>query len=75
MKMAEILRKLHRAGEEGMPFDALFDLPCPRYDIVLAFLALLELLRLNRATAKQKELCGTIWVTAVFEESSAEAAL
>ncbi len=54
LKMAEILRHLQRAGEEGLSFEALFDLPCPRYDIVLAFLSLLELLRQGRILAFQE---------------------
>lgn len=74
MKMAELARKIFQSGEEGLPFDAFFDLPCPRYDIVLAFLALLELLRMNRVIAKQKNLLGTIWLFPVLEEAITEIA-
>lgn len=73
MKMAELLRRIHQAGAEGIPFDGLFELPCPRYDIVLAFLALLEILRMDRATAKQKGLCETIWLYPVLETTPSEA--
>ncbi len=55
MKMAEIIRRLHTAGKQGIQFETLFDLPCPRHDIVIAFLAILELLNLGRLTASQDE--------------------
>src|SRR5581483_325199 len=45
MKMVEIARKIAAAHPNGLAFEALFELPCPRYGIVLAFLALLELVR------------------------------
>lgn len=72
MKMAEIVRKLTTAGPEGMEFEALFFLPCPRYDIVLTFLALLELLRLQRVRAEQVKMLEPILVTLVpaLQESS-----
>lgn len=59
MKMAEILRKL-RAQAEGLSFDALFERPLNRYDMVLTFLALLELLRQGKARAEQTEPLGEI---------------
>jgi segregation and condensation protein A len=69
MKMAEVLRKVRahfeqavspRANAEGLGFEALFELPCYRYDIVLTFLALLELLRLGRVRAEQRRPLGEI---------------
>lgn len=69
LKMAELARRILEAGSDGMGFAALFVLPCPRYDIVLAFLALLELLRLGRARVEQPEPHGPIWVYAVTEEA------
>jgi segregation and condensation protein A len=66
-KMAEIVRKLTAAGPEGMEFEALFVLPCPRYDIVLTFLALLELLRMQRVRAEQTKLLEPIQVTLIPE--------
>jgi chromatin segregation and condensation protein Rec8/ScpA/Scc1 (kleisin family) len=54
--MAEIVRKLHAAGEAGLDFESLFSLPCPRYDIVITFLALLELLRMGRVRVEQAGL-------------------
>ncbi len=53
MKMAEILRKVNASGGAGIAFENLFTLPCPRYDIVLTFLAMLELLRMLRVSASQ----------------------
>jgi len=53
MKMAELVRKV-RPHPEGLGFTRLFELPCYRYEIVLTFLALLELLRLGRVSATQK---------------------
>jgi segregation and condensation protein A len=67
MKMAEIVRKLTSAGPEGMGFEALFVLPCPRYDIVLTFLALLELLRMQRVAADQVKPLEPIKITLLPE--------
>jgi len=60
MKMAEVLRKVNNAGKSGLPFESLFTLPCSRYDIVLTFLAMLELLRILRLRAAQKGLYSGI---------------
>ncbi len=53
MKMVEVLRKV-RQSPEGMGFELLFEVPWQRYDLVLTFLALLELLRQGRLKAVQK---------------------
>jgi len=55
LKMAEVARRAELAGEAGLDFEELFRLPCPRYDIVITFLALLELLRLARVRVEQFE--------------------
>ena len=68
MKMAEILRKLIAAYPASRTFDSLFELPCLRYDIVLTFLALLELLRAGRTRAEQTTLCGVIRLYSIREE-------
>ena len=60
LKMAEILRKVNAAGAAGLAFEGLFVVPCPRYDIVLTFLAMLELLRMLRVRAAQPGLYGSI---------------
>ncbi len=54
LKMAEMLRLIQRSGEEGLLFESLFDLPCPCYDIVLAFLGLLELIKQGRVRFKME---------------------
>jgi segregation and condensation protein A len=59
LKMAEVLRKV-RASVTGMEFEMLFDPPLNRYDIVLTFLSLLELLRMGRIRATQKKVLGEI---------------
>ena len=55
MKMVEVLRKV-RAKPEGLAFSGLFsDPPYYTYDIVLTFLALLELIRQHQIDATQKQ--------------------
>jgi segregation and condensation protein A len=70
MKMAEVLRRV-RANPEGIAFECLFELPCYRYEIVLTFLALLELLRLGRVRAAQKRIDEGITLTPVAMEAEA----
>ena len=59
MKMAEIARKV-RSRSGGLDFESLFETPWNRYDIVLTFLAMLELLRLARVRVAQKRPDGEI---------------
>ena len=68
LKMAEIARKISNAGELGIRFDDLFELPCPLYDIVLTFLALLELLKMERVRVEQKSVLATIWLFIIIDE-------
>ncbi|SRR5579884_50096 len=68
MKMVEIARKIAAAHPNGLAFEALFELPCPRYGIVLAFLALLELVRLGRVRAEQRHPFETIRLVPVADE-------
>jgi segregation and condensation protein A len=58
-KMTEILRKLN-LHPEGLSFEALCVQPLCRFDIVLTFLALLELLRQGKAHAEQVQPLGEI---------------
>jgi len=51
----------------------LFELPCPRYDIVLTFLAMLELLRMLRVRATQPALYDGILLFGVAAESAVAA--
>jgi segregation and condensation protein A len=69
MKMAEVLRRV-RSHPEGVGFETLFELPCYRYEIVLTFLALLELLRLGRVRAAQKRPDIDIVLTPVEAEAA-----
>lgn len=61
IKMAEILRRVEAAAE-GLPFEMLFDLPAPVYEIVLGFLALLECIRIGRIRVEQETAFGSIRV-------------
>jgi segregation and condensation protein A len=62
MRMAEVARKV-LASPDGIEFSRLFDLPCPRAEIVITFLALLELLRLGRVRAEQRKPNADILLT------------
>ncbi len=53
MKMAEMLRKV-RSCPEGLPFESMIEHPAYLYDIVLLFLALLELVRQGALRAEQE---------------------
>jgi segregation and condensation protein A len=71
LKMAELIRRLEAALPEGLLFERLFTLPCPRYDIVLTFLALLELVRLGRARYEQETIYGPIMIYGIAQEETA----
>ncbi|WP_082629455.1 segregation and condensation protein A [Chthonomonas calidirosea] len=64
LKMVEIMRKLEAIAPETVPFESLFVLPGPVYDIVLTFLAILELLRLGRVRVEQAEPFAPIYLYA-----------
>ncbi len=59
MRMVEVIRRVGKYPE-GLEFGLLFELPCPRYEIVLTFLALLELLKLGKIKAEQESPLATI---------------
>lgn len=59
MRMSEIWRRISAAGQ-GVLFDDLFELPRQRTDIVITFLAILELLRLQRVQVRQSDTFGRI---------------
>lgn len=67
MKMSEILRRIRSAGMAGIDFKNLFTAPVVKVDIVLTFLALLELLRLGKIKVKQKQALGGISIQAIQE--------
>ena len=64
LKMAELVGRATAAGDVGITFEELFDLPCPRYDIVITFLALLELIRLNKIRVDQVQALAQIKIFA-----------
>ena len=59
-KMAELLSRLAHAGERGLRFQELFTPPWWRLEVVVTFLALLELVKLGRARVRQRQLFGEI---------------
>ena len=59
MKMSEIWRKVKESAQ-GVLFDHLFEEPRTRYDIVMTFLAMLELLRLRKIKVRQRKSFGAI---------------
>lgn len=61
MKMSEIWRRV-RSSPEGVGFRDLFSGPRTRIEIVVTFLALLELLRLGRIKVKQQKALGEITI-------------
>jgi segregation and condensation protein A len=62
------------AKESPLAFDRLFEDSSRRIEIIVTFLALLELLRRGMATARQPELLGPIMIYAVLERVEAETA-
>ncbi|MEO7719301.1 MAG: segregation/condensation protein A [Capsulimonas sp.] len=60
LAMATLWRKIQRAGSEGIIFDECFERPLVRFDVIMTFLALLELLRQARISAIQEEMLGEI---------------
>lgn len=68
MKMREVLNAAEHAGADGVTLDSL--LPTPPFlmlDIVLLFLALLELLKGGNIQAFQDEFCGEIRIHSVSD--------
>ena len=54
LAMASLWRKIQRGGEGGVLLDECFAMPYVRLEIVMTFLALLELLRQGRVDARQE---------------------
>lgn len=63
-KMAAIAARLKWSGEEGLRFEDLFEEDVTRLELVVTFLALLELIRLRRVRVAQAQLLGDIRVCA-----------
>ena len=66
MKMSEVWRRI-RQSPDGVGFRDLFLGPRTRIEVVMTFLALLELLRLHKIRIKQKQALGEIHIQAVAE--------
>ncbi|BDI31915.1 segregation and condensation protein A [Capsulimonas corticalis] len=72
LAMATLWRKIQRAGEAGIIFDECFERPLIRFDVIMTFLALLELLRQSRVSAVQEEMLGEIRLTMDIQKAEDE---
>lgn len=64
MKMSEIWRKVRHAGEDGVSFRDLFTQHPDKTEIVMTFLALLELLRLGKINVRQRRALDELRIRA-----------
>jgi segregation and condensation protein A len=62
MKIAQVTARLRASGEQGVAFFALFDEDVTRLEVIITFLALLELIRAGRARGIQRQGFGEIWI-------------
>ncbi len=65
LAMAALWRTVQAAGPQGLVLEDCFERPLVRFEIVMTFLALLELLRQGRIQAAQDQTLAEIWVTAL----------
>lgn len=73
LAMRTLLGRVVQAGAEGLYFEEAFTHPLVRLEIVMTFLALLELLRQGKLTVKQKGTLAPIQIFPVTgEEDSTE---
>lgn len=69
MKMREIWNRIKSAGEAGTEFTALFEEnKRSRIEIVMAFISILELLKLGRIRVKQRKPLDKIFIWAIINE-------
>jgi segregation and condensation protein A len=61
-KMTELYERLQGA-QEAVPFSALFTPVATRVELIVTFLALLELIRSGMLRAYQRDVFGPLWVT------------
>jgi segregation and condensation protein A len=73
LRMVEVWRRIHTAAE-GLRFEQLLDAPFTRWEVLLTFLAVLELMRQGRVEARQEELFGEITLWARKEASDGHSA-
>ncbi len=64
LAMAALWNAVQSGGVNGVAFDDCFARPLVRSEVVMTFLALLELLRGGRVRAEQREMLGEIWLHA-----------
>jgi segregation and condensation protein A len=62
MKIAQMSARLRMAGDEGVSFFGLFAEDVTKLEVIITFLALLELIRAGRARAVQRQGFGEIWI-------------
>ena len=67
LAMRSLLGRVHEAGEKGLFFEEAFIPPLVRLEIVMTFLALLELLRQGKLKVKQRGPLKPIQIFAVAE--------
>lgn len=60
MRMSEVWHRINEAAGQGVLFDDLFEEPRQRPEIVITFLAVLELLRLQKIVVRQDQMFGRI---------------
>ncbi|MCS6831055.1 MAG: segregation/condensation protein A [Armatimonadota bacterium] len=62
LKIVEVWRRIQSAVE-GLRFEQLLDMPFTKWDVLLTFLAVLELIRQERVEVRQEALFGeiTLW--------------
>lgn len=72
MRMSEIWRKVHSAGEKGekVGFRELLAEDFDRQDVIMTFLALLELLRLQKIKITQRKALGDINISAIMNSDT-----
>ncbi|MEJ5252729.1 MAG: segregation/condensation protein A [Chthonomonadetes bacterium] len=68
LKIVEVWRRIQGA-QEGLRFEDLLDTPFTRWEVLLTFLAVLELMRQGRVEARQEDLFGEITLWARKEAS------
>lgn len=73
LRMVEVWRRLQSATE-GLRFEHLLDEPFTKWDVLLTFLAVLELMRQEKVEARQEDLFGEITLWVRREESNGHAA-
>ncbi|HUU53954.1 MAG TPA: segregation/condensation protein A [Armatimonadota bacterium] len=70
-KMAAVASRLKWSQEDGLKFEDLFDEAVTRIELVVTFLALLELIRLRRVRVAQERIFGEIRVYPYRPDSQA----